>query len=52
MRVIELLQAEILVRRLGSSADFDNDSWERKVVKIYKALSLMERYKQKKPVFS
>ena len=52
MRAIELLQAEILVRRLGTIADFDNDSWERKIVKIFKALNVMERHKMSEPLFS
>jgi len=52
VRVIELLQAEILVRRLGTTDDFDNDSWEKKIVKIFKALNVMERHKTTEPVFS
>lgn len=45
VRAIELLQAEILVRRLGNSTHFDNESWEKKIVKIFKALGIMERHK-------
>ena len=40
------------MRRLGTIADFDNDSWERKIVKIFKALNVMERHKQAEPLFS
>ena len=52
LRAIELLQAEILVRRLGTISDFDNDSWEAKIVKIFKALNVMERHKLNEPLFS
>ena len=52
MKAIELLQAEILVRRLGTISDFDNESWETKIVKTFKALSVMERHKLNEPVFS
>ena len=52
VRVIELLQAEILVRRLGTAEDFDNDSWEKKILKIFKALSIMEQHKTCEPVIS
>ena len=50
--MIELLQAEILVRRLGTISDFDNDSWEKKIVKIFKALKVMEKHKDGEPLFS
>ena len=49
---MELLQAEILVRRLGTINDFDNDSWEKKIIKVFKALSVMERHKLNEPVLS
>lgn len=52
LRAIELLQAEILVRRLGSIADFDNEAWEKKVIKLFKALNVMERQKLNEPIFS
>ena len=42
---MELLQAEILVRRLGNIADFDKESWEKKIVKVFKALNVMEKHK-------
>ena len=45
MRANELLQAEILVRRLGNIADFDRESWEVKIIKVYKALTVMEKHK-------
>lgn len=47
-----MLQAEILVRRLGNIADFDNDSWEYKMIKLFKALTVMERHKLNEPLFS
>ena len=52
LRTIELLQAEILVRRLGTIADFDNETWEKKVIKLFKALNVMERQKLNEPIFS
>ena len=52
VRAIELLQAEILVRRLGNISDFDNDLWEKKIVKIFKALKVMERQKMSEPHLS
>ena len=50
-RALELLQAEILLRRLGTQ-DFDQEGWEKKVVKIYKALQMMEKHKQEEPFLS
>ena len=52
MRANELLQAEILVRRLGNIADFDKESWETKIIKVYKALTVMEKHKVNEPIFS
>ena len=52
MRAIELLQAEILVRKIGTISDFDHEAWEIKLIKIFKALSVMERHKLNEPVFS
>jgi len=40
------------VRRLGNLGDFDNDAWEKKILKIMKALILMERHKASEPHFS
>ena len=42
IKVVELLQAEILLRRFGTGEDFDQEGWEKKIVKIYKALLMME----------
>ena len=47
-----MLQAEILVHRLGTFTEFDNESWEHKMVKLYKALNVMERHKLNEPLFS
>jgi len=52
VRLIELLQAEILVRRIGNIDNFDINSWEKKVVKIFRALSVMERHKLGEPFFT
>ena len=53
-KALELLQDEILYRRLGSDimSDFHPDKWEKKLVKLYKALNMMERYKQAPPFLS
>ena len=53
-RAIELLQAEILVRRLGgeAAAEFDQDAWEKKLLKINNALRVMEKHKHAEPYFS
>lgn len=32
--------------------DFDESGWEKKIVKIFKALSIMEKVKYLKPHFS
>ena len=32
--------------------EFNNDAWEKKVVKIFKALSVMEKHKKEEPFFS
>ena len=52
MRAVELLQAEILLRRLGTTEEFDQEGWERKILKIYKALTMMETHKTEAPFFS
>jgi len=31
---------------------FDNNSWEKKIIKINKALGVMERHKKSDPFFS
>ena len=51
-RAVELLQAEIVLRSLGTTADFDQEGWEKKIVKIYRALALMEKHKVEEPFFS
>ena len=46
-KALELMQDEILYRRLGSDimSEFKPEKWERKLTKLFKALSMMERYK-------
>jgi hypothetical protein len=40
-------------RRLGTEVvPFDNDVWEKKIVKVHKALELMERHKGCEPYLS
>ena len=51
-RAIELLQAEILVRRTGLNLEFNNESWEKKVIKIFKAMNVMEKHKEDETHFS
>lgn len=42
-----------MARRLGTEVvPFDNDVWEKKIVKVHKALELMERHKGCEPFLS
>ncbi len=46
-KALELMQQEIMQRKLGTSIiEFDETTWQKKMVKVFKALQLMERHKQ------
>jgi hypothetical protein len=49
-----MLQAEIISRNYpdGKESKFDLDSWEKKIIKVYKAMAMMERYKSEEPFYS
>ena len=51
-RALELLQAEILLRQLGNTAEFDQIAWEKKILKVFKALKMMEKHKSEEPYLS
>ena len=45
-KALELMQQEIMQRKLGTSViEFDELTWQKKLVKVFKALQLMERHK-------
>jgi len=49
-KTVELMQDEYLARM--SHEQFDNNKWEKQMLKLYKAMMMMEQFKSEPPFFS